>query len=78
MTKEIELNGEIIRETTVKELKKGDFFTKKPLTSPKDSQVWVKDEYCHVSKKWACYNFSDVNKYCYIPGDKLIYTDFIF
>lgn len=78
MKKEIQLNDEIIIETTVKELRKGDFFTKKPVTNPKDNQVWIKGNYCRDIKKYECQNFDDMNKYCYLPGDKIIYTDFIF
>lgn len=63
---------------TIKELKKGDYFTKKSIEYPKDSQVWVKGNYDRVERKYECYNFADVNRYCYIPGNKEIFIDFIF
>lgn len=78
MKKEIQLNNEIIIETKVKELKKGDFFTKKPMTSPKNNQVWIRGDYCRDIKKYECINFDDINRFCYLPGNKAVFTDFIF
>lgn len=62
----------------VKELKKGEFFTKKPIEYPTDSQVWVRDEYDRSEKKFLCYNFDDANRWCYLKGDKEVYTELIF
>lgn len=62
----------------VKELKKGEFFTKKPIEYPTDSQVWVRDEYDRSEKKFLCYNFADTNRWCYMKGDKEVYTELIF
>lgn len=62
----------------VKELKKGEFFTKKPIEYPTDSQVWVRDEYDRSEKKFLCYNFADANRWCYLKGDKEVYTELIF
>ena len=75
---EIELNGEIIRETSIKELKKGEFFTKKPIASPKDCQVWIKGDYCRDIKKYECISWNDINRVTYIAGNKPAYVDFTF
>lgn len=63
---------------TVKDLKKGDFFTKKQIEFPSDRQVWVRGEYDRSEKRYECYRFADVNDVCYISGAKEVYTDFIF
>ena len=39
----------------LKELKKGDWFTLKNISEPKDNQVWIKDEYNRSSKKISLY-----------------------
>lgn len=62
----------------MKELKKGDFFTKKPLEAPKPAQVWVKGSYDRQSKAFSCYCFDDINKFCLVKSDKEVYTDFTF
>ncbi len=63
---------------TIKELKKGEFFTLKPIAEPKESQVYVRGEYDRSEKKYECYKFNDMNAFRYYKGDKEIYTDFIF
>lgn len=63
---------------TVRELKQGEYFTKKPIAEPSENQVWVRGEYVRAEKKYECYCWGDVNRLCYIKGDKEIYTDFTF
>lgn len=63
---------------TVKELKKGDYFTLKPIEEPKESQVYVRGEYDRSEKKYSCYKFSDVNAERFYKGDKEVFVDFIF
>lgn len=62
----------------LKELKKGEVFTKKHITEPKDNQVWIKGDYDRTIKKYECYRWSDVNCFIYVDGNKEIYTEFIF
>ena len=38
----------------IKDLKKGAFFTKKPVDNPKESQVWIRGEYDRSEKKYEC------------------------
>lgn len=64
--------------TAIKDLKRGDFFTKKQIEYPTDRQVWVRGEYDRSLKAYECYRFDDVNAFCYISGKTLVYTDFIF
>ena len=37
--------------TAIKNLKKGEFFTKKSIEYPTDRQVWIRGEYDHSEKK---------------------------
>lgn len=63
---------------TIKELKKGDYFTFKEIEYPKDSQVWVRGEYDRSSKKYSCYKFNDMNHESFKKGTTKVYTEFIF
>lgn len=63
---------------TIKELKKGDFFTKKPIKCPNEKQVFIRGEYDRELKKYECIRFDDINNVQYLKGDKEIFTDFIF
>lgn len=63
---------------TIKQLKNGEFFTKKQIESPTDSQVWIRGDYDRAEKKYECVCFGDANRFCYIKGDKEVFTDFTF
>ncbi len=63
---------------TIKDLKKGDFFTLKPLEYPTEKQVYIRGEYDRTEKKYECIRFDDISTTRYFPGSKEIYTDFIF
>ena len=62
----------------VKELNGREFFTKKQIEEPKESQVWIRIGYDFSEKKYICQNFADINKICYMSGNKEVYTNFIF
>lgn len=63
---------------TVKELKKGEFFTLKPIENPTESKVFIRGEYDRTSKKYECQKFSDMNAFRYLKADTIVYTDFTF
>lgn len=63
---------------TVRELKKGEFFTKWPFDEPTEDKVWVRGEYNRASKKYECHRFDDVCHTQELKGDRVIYTDFTF
>lgn len=63
---------------TIKELKKGEYFTIKPISEPKESQVWVKGEYDRTTKTYQCTRFDDICACRCFKSSKTIYTDFIF
>ena len=62
----------------IKDLKKGVFFTKKPIPYPTDSQVYVKGEYDRALNKYECPKFDDISVAIYMKGDAEVYTDFVF
>ncbi|MBR3564715.1 MAG: hypothetical protein IKN39_04530 [Clostridia bacterium] len=57
----------------LKKLKQGEYFTLKEVEEPKESQVWIKDEYDREEKAFLCYNFANTSKWKYIKGDKQVY-----
>jgi hypothetical protein len=62
----------------LKDLKKGDLFTKKVIPYPNAMQVFVRGEYDRTEKKYLCTRFGDANDSYLISGEKEVYTDFIF
>lgn len=63
---------------TVRDLKRGDYFTRKSISEPKDNQVWIRGDYIRESKRYECTRFSDCNSFCYLKGDSVVYLDFTF
>ena len=62
----------------LKDLKKGEYFTLKPMENPKESQVYIRGEYDRSEKKYDCGRFDDVSYSRLFKGDKEVYTDFTF
>jgi hypothetical protein len=64
----------------LKELKHGDYFTRKPLSNKeaKPSQVYIKQDYDHSSKKYWCQKWDNISKGIELKGDIEVYQDFIF
>ena len=63
---------------SLKDLKKGEYFTLKQIDNPTEKQVYVKGEYDRESKTYSCYKFSDTNSERFIKGNKQVYIDFVF
>lgn len=63
---------------TVKQLKKGDYFTRKPIENPDEKQVYIRGDYIRSEKRYECIRFDDSCRFVYLPGDKEIFTDFVF
>lgn len=66
--------------TTIKELKRGEFFTLKDYgeNSVPENSVWIRGEYERTSKKYSCYKFADMNHENFFKGDRIVYTEFEF
>lgn len=62
----------------VKELKKGEWFTRKQVEFPTEKQVFVRGEYDRSEKKYECWKFEDVNDTFFMDGNKEVFTDFVF
>ena len=62
----------------IKELKKGEFFTLKPINNPKETQVYIRGDYDRETRKYSCGKFSDISFSRLLDGDKEVYTDFTF
>lgn len=63
---------------TIKELRKGEYFTRKDIKEPRDSQVWVRDEYDCSTRKYYAINFADCSRSILLNGNTEIFTDFTF
>lgn len=62
----------------MKELKKGEWFTMKPVEQPKESQVYIKSDYDRSEKKYWATKWTDIGDGKYVDGNKLVYIDFEF
>ena len=62
----------------LKDMKKGDLFTKKAIPHPNAMQVFVRGEYDRTEKKYWCEKWWDVADGKYFSGDREVYVDFIF
>lgn len=63
---------------TLKDLKQGDFFTKKPISDPAENQVWIRGEYDRANKRYSITRFSDFCDSQLMRGDREVFTDFTF
>ena len=59
----------------LKSLKKGAWFTVKPIAYPTDKQVYIKDDYDREEKKFMCGRCDDISYSTYFKGDKMVYDD---
>lgn len=59
----------------LKSLKKGAWFTIKPIAEPTDKQVYIKDDYDREEKKFMCGRCDDISYSTYFKGDKMVYDD---
>ena len=64
----------------LKELKKDDIFSRKPLNNREAlaSQVYIKGSYDRSTKKYWCQKWNDISKGIELKGDTEVYQDFIF
>ena len=72
------VDEECCTKVNIKKVKKGDYFTMKPIAEPKESQVWIKGDYDRENKAYECQRFSDMNDFKYIKANKDVYIDFTF
>lgn len=64
---------------TIKELKKGDFFTLKNYGEyPDEKRVYVRGDYERSERKYSCTKWSDFCAETFKKGTTIVYTDFTF
>ena len=63
------------RYTTIKELKRGDFFK---LSDKPNANVYIRGEYDKSEKKYCCEKYFDMNDWRMFKGNKIVITDFTF
>lgn len=59
----------------LRSLKKGAWFTIKPIAEPTDKQVYIKDDYDREEKKFMCGRCDDISYSTFFKGDKMVYDD---
>lgn len=62
----------------IKDLKKGEYFTRKCIENPRDSQVWVRGDYDRSARAYECSRFDDFCHTTMIKGGAEVFTDFTF
>lgn len=64
----------------LKQLKKGDFFTLKPMNGKEAEakDIFLKLDYDRSLKKYECQAFSDICYWKYLKPETEVYTDFTF
>ena len=68
----------VMIQTTIRELKEGDFFTFRPHEEPNERQVYVRSRYDRSGKKFAYFPYSDMMDEHFAKGSRVVFTDFIF
>lgn len=68
-----------MKQVTIKELKKGDFFTLRDYGEyPDENRVYVRGEYERSEKKYSCTKYSDWCAETFKKGTTKVYTGFTF
>lgn len=64
-----------MKDTTIKELKKGEFFR---LSASESAPVWVKGYYVASEKKYEAYKYEDTNRETFLKGNRKVFVEFTF
>lgn len=67
-----------MKKIMLKDLKHGEYFTRKPIECPNEHQVLIKDDYLRSEKKYICIHFDDVCNDILLKGTTEVYIDFYF
>lgn len=62
----------------LKDLKPNEMFTRKPIETPNEKQVFFKRDYIRSDKKYICERFSNMSDYITLKPDTTVYIDFTF
>lgn len=64
-----------MKEITIRELKKGEFFR---LSASESAPVWVKGYYVASEKKYEAYKYEDTNRETFLKGNRNVFVEFTF
>lgn len=64
-----------MKEITIRELKKGEFFR---LSASESAPVWVKGYYIASEKKYEAYKYEDTNRETFLKGNRKVFVEFTF
>lgn len=67
-----------MRAILLKNVKKGENFTLRPIEEPTETQVYVRSDYDRETKKYEIYKFFNIGDWRMMRGDRIVYVDFIF
>lgn len=67
-----------MKETTIKALKRGEWFTLKPLEEPTEKQVYIRGDYDRETKKYFIEKWDNIGNGRMIKGTTKAYTEFTF
>lgn len=62
----------------VRECRKNEFITLKPIEKPTENQVYIVCGYDRAQRKYELQKFNDINSYRYVKPDTEVYIDFEF
>lgn len=66
-----------VKETILKNVKQGDFFTLKPIPEPNEKQVWIKGGYNRSDRDYTCERY-DGGGERFFKANRKVYVDFYF
>ena len=68
-----------MKQVTIRELKKGDFFTLSNFGEyPSENRVYIKGDYDRSERKYECSKFTDINHCSYLKAVRKVWVDFTF
>lgn len=62
----------------IRDLKKGEYFTLKPIEEPKETQVYIREDFDRSEGKYWGQKWSDISSGRFFSGDKVVYVGFTF
>lgn len=62
----------------LKDLKRGEWFIRKPNEYPKEKQVFIRGDYLRGTRKYECQRFNDISDFICLKEDTTVYVDFVF
>lgn len=67
-----------MKQTTLKEVKPGEYFTFKAIEEPSEKQVYIREGYNRSTRKYGYSKFADICDSKERKGETIVYIDFTF